>query len=878
VDWDAEELLAWVEVAVADNSLVASSPWEWATVDLADPATYEGGFKEARLLELEDLIRGLSDDKGEWSTSSFGFTVADADYLLRARLASSTTHLLQNRLVTVKAIDEAGRLANSPAATLATGVVRGFRPDGRLRFTFKCADAVSPLVAWPTEITIPRRVIDVARFPDAPTDALGGPEPIVYGHLAHSLVGAVPTRYLGTETIGGQTWRRLLVAGHAVASIAHWYFDPVVGNSLSVIEIDSGEATDFIVPGRAGWVSYFGATPYRDVAGRRYTFVYARGPKGDALAAGTARLMLDVVGVEATGDSAGSPLLDGFQQYEHFLRVFGMQDYQAGAYPAAPTFAPLAASTSRIDTAAFDACRSLGHTRLAGGYVGAGVIGAAGERATLREWTARFNRSLDADLGFNAAWQLTLSMVDVSSTARAAAVAYDDVLDVEAGTFEVEPLVDEFATDQPYAYERDFRENRWLQDNLSLIDHAALVAVNSVSAPAAKRELWLVRSSSVAANVCAHVLSRKRNVPTRVRFTVPMRGAAQQPGDLVHLTHFEGVGATGYADRLLRIRRQRLMPLRRRVAVECDDAEWYLSAPVDEILVTTTPRARVHAGTAQTLTTGSSTPLGFDTESFDYGGLHQVAVANTRLSIPPNGTGTYVVIGQVSWTGNATGTRTAAIRKNGTTVLARDVARPVAVAHTQQVSWTGILLAGEWVELLAEQTSGGALATIAGDAAFTGFQCVKLPGVALPDPGATEAFPRLHAYRAVGQVLTSGTAYPLAWDRTVWDTGAMLQTYPTRLLVPRNAAGVYWIGGRLSWAPSAAGVRKAHIYRNGARVAIDEVPPKTATEYITHGVQATLELAAGDVIELFAEQTSGGDLGLLCGDPSFTAIQMVRLF
>jgi hypothetical protein len=109
--------------------------------------------------------------------------------------------------------------------------------------------------------------------------------------------------------------------------------------------------------------------------------------------------------------------------------------------------------------------------------------------------------------------------------------------------------------------------------------------------------------------------------------------------------------------------------------------------------------------------TGVFTPVQFDTESFDSGGLFDPA-QSTRLTAPI--AGVYALAGGARWDPDAAGVRSTFLRKNnlagagflaGTTVAAVPATEPTR----QSLATVARLAAGDFVELQVQQTSGGAL-------------------------------------------------------------------------------------------------------------------------------------------------------------------------
>lgn len=121
-----------------------------------------------------------------------------------------------------------------------------------------------------------------------------------------------------------------------------------------------------------------------------------------------------------------------------------------------------------------------------------------------------------------------------------------------------------------------------------------------------------------------------------------------------------------------------------------------------------------YATTTQTLTTATTTALALDAHDFQAGALHSAVTNNSRVTAAV--AGRYSFTGHVVFAGNATGQRFIALRKGGSVFLAttRLPNNGAGVLLACEVSCLVALAAGEYVELLAFQDSGGNLAV--GDA------------------------------------------------------------------------------------------------------------------------------------------------------------------
>jgi hypothetical protein len=136
------------------------------------------------------------------------------------------------------------------------------------------------------------------------------------------------------------------------------------------------------------------------------------------------------------------------------------------------------------------------------------------------------------------------------------------------------------------------------------------------------------------------------------------------------------------------------------------------------------PGAQVRRSTAQSIVnSGSGSAIAFDTEDSDTDAMH--SVNGTRLTC--NTPGTYLISGMVPFDPNGTGSRDARIVKNATGVAipgGRTILIPSgSVSITVPLAAIELpMIAGDFVELIAFQSSGGALNTTAANGVFPFFR------------------------------------------------------------------------------------------------------------------------------------------------------------
>lgn len=125
------------------------------------------------------------------------------------------------------------------------------------------------------------------------------------------------------------------------------------------------------------------------------------------------------------------------------------------------------------------------------------------------------------------------------------------------------------------------------------------------------------------------------------------------------------------------------------------------------------PRCRVYnnANISHT-TSGTQQALTFNSERYDTDTMHSTAVNTGRITFTT--AGTYAVFANIEFASNATGYRSLEFRINGATFIASNVAQTNATQVTRMALYTEyVFSAGDYVECIANQSSGGALNIVA---------------------------------------------------------------------------------------------------------------------------------------------------------------------
>lgn len=128
------------------------------------------------------------------------------------------------------------------------------------------------------------------------------------------------------------------------------------------------------------------------------------------------------------------------------------------------------------------------------------------------------------------------------------------------------------------------------------------------------------------------------------------------------------------------------------------------------VITATVPSVRVTNSGIQSLNDNTLTALNFDTERFDTDGLHSTSTNNTRLTASV--AGKYLIFATVTWDTNATGLREIAVKLNDTTYILDDVRSAVNGLNSfNSVAGVYHLAAGDYIELIGWQNSGGSLSS-----------------------------------------------------------------------------------------------------------------------------------------------------------------------
>jgi hypothetical protein len=559
-----ETPIVWVEVETDAGTKV------YAKTGVA----LDGTFKEARLLAISNIDRAISDQSGRFTTSHMTVTLADMDRVLRGLAASGT---LLNKRVDVYVASAAQLRAAATPRRIASMQIRDFTPQPDLTFTLELEDQMgATLGEFGAPLLVPQRLFTLADFPNLPAALIGQSVPIAYGLLSDealggTAIGVVPCIYVGARRLSdGKDWDEYVVCGHAVAAVQSWFasdlsdvavYDPASGGHgprPTKMSTDT-EGSEFLIPGHAGWTSVLGANSYRDYNGNRYTVIYATGQRSKDAINGDVPMSINIGGIESNGDGTGTMIDSLPRQVAHLISNFILQNYTSGAWSI-----PVVNGYTRVSTSTFETVKTASEARVSGGYLGAFLLGAGGSQQTIAETLSRLCQDGDFDLLVNRHGQICASMV---YPLNPIVKAFTDVTDIAKQSFSVRRKFEYLVNRITYHYQKNFIPDSrpwsartgagWYSD----ITGTPPTASNSSSITAVRETRTLdlpmssLRSMATAVNVVDSLLGRRAFGPIYSAFQTGLCGLDVELGDLITVTHFAGMDASGWTNKKLRVER-----------------------------------------------------------------------------------------------------------------------------------------------------------------------------------------------------------------------------------------------------------------------------------------------------------------------------------
>lgn len=124
----------------------------------------------------------------------------------------------------------------------------------------------------------------------------------------------------------------------------------------------------------------------------------------------------------------------------------------------------------------------------------------------------------------------------------------------------------------------------------------------------------------------------------------------------------------------------------------------------------TTPRADIARTANLSIPTATATPVPWNLETVDVGGMHSTVSLTERIVIPVGFDGSYIFIAEIDWAAQGGGLREVIIRKNGIDTIGRELYQsPDTDIEQQCFAIDNTAAAGDFYEVVVRQTSGVAV-------------------------------------------------------------------------------------------------------------------------------------------------------------------------
>lgn len=569
----------------------------FSDLDLQDPGSYYGGFKEARVMRWGVAERTLSDPwTGAWTGSTFDYEVSDYDRAQRIALHNEPWRFRTTRCVRMTNRPNRGAQGTPWIVWIGPCINAQLAEPLSVRYTLGDRVASAVISDNGDNHQQPWRLIRDGFLDQldeiAPTLDLDQPEPTIYGHHLRvpdvdAPVGAgfeLTPPLLGKRTVGDAQYYVWLIAGHAVSDVPRIRLDLV----------ETGEGSDWLIPHHANHTGVFGAS-YEDLMSstfgvlRRYTLLYGLVGDGeqppDLVAKGDVALTVAVTGVETNGDATGAPIIPRFLQYKHWMINYvanrAEQSYQAGPWLANPTFNdPHEGPRLVIDESSFDECNAIAFERFPGdGYQGSAVIGArAGDRRGTPDYIATWNRSCGCRSGPRHVGSYRVVLLHPTDAIRAAARLYTDATEIALNSFSCSFEWNDLAN--LIAFRTDYEHLSGQFKTNGVYPHAASIEDFGVI-PSALREYQFAPGITPSTHLAILEARVRANPPRLVGLETSVGPdddadslGYRDVGDYIRYRHFASVGDTIGEIRLAQIVAHQVQVgtrLVRVAALDCED-------------------------------------------------------------------------------------------------------------------------------------------------------------------------------------------------------------------------------------------------------------------------------------------------------------------
>jgi hypothetical protein len=547
---------------------------------MPDPPTIPlyGGRKDGRGLGMSRIVRGMSDEQGNYAVAKVTLKLNDKDRAaLRTRLGDSETRFVWEREGAIFIASEGNR--RSHYATTPRRLFRGVSYDVNLNPGFTGSISFEDQIGsqfgkFGPDREFPSRLLRNTMLPAIPKEIDGKPQQWIFGIVSDEFnvdgtvnetpKGVVPIHLVGND--GANDHYHL--AAHEVCGMVLYGSDggtPAVGETEAIPahRVPLTEGSDYTIQ-----VMNLLDTDTNLVHRVTHLLVPQDSVHSEDHKASRVSMAANVAGVM---DNNGNTITDLFFIYQWIFEhiVLPTQESLTAEQVGSPQWPSDA--VYMVESESFTAAQDFSITRIGGdGYQGGFVIGGPVEGAiTLRELLRRMSNSGDCWFSWTQAGQLRCNLLDDAANVDDSPILREpvDLREMPVPTFALDEVENPvlFA----YAYDNDKQKYRVAQEQVDdTLSFPKMGRARPSKGPVAMR---CTCDPETARDVAVRRLIRRRYPPAYVQVVEPLVGLDREPGDILRVTSQEGVGESGMVERPMWIKETSYDPQTRRVTHTCRD-------------------------------------------------------------------------------------------------------------------------------------------------------------------------------------------------------------------------------------------------------------------------------------------------------------------
>lgn len=282
--------------------------------------------------------------------------------------------------------------------------------------------------------------------------------------------------------------------------------------------------------------------------GNTYQVIQFTTDQGSNLVTANVIGIADIPDSTGNDDGAGTTIVRGIKQFEHFLLNWVFNDWRSGDWYTDTDFRP-----GLINRASFTAADLESENRAPSGYIGAGALTEQRDvSAVIQDWINSFDLNFFQSL----ANEFNVSLDPISVASVSGYPSFQPKESIFRKTFECRLETQKMANRIPYVAGPEL--NGFTFSN-EVADTAAQTSYGVSGVPLVLTgPLYTIvwsRDPTTVLSVMSRVLQYFTNPPVKAVFATPLAALTNELGDFVRVTHRYGVSSvsTGWTDRLCKI-------------------------------------------------------------------------------------------------------------------------------------------------------------------------------------------------------------------------------------------------------------------------------------------------------------------------------------